>query len=99
MGGVRVHLTETGSGAGIDATTPAHLSVPAGMYRAHVVGVPAGYRLVSGEDDTVDLTDNGNHLQFILERVTAGNGAGPVARDPGGRTPLSSIPSGPVNQP
>ncbi|MGC5245798.1 MSCRAMM family protein [Gordonia sp. DT219] len=64
-----------------------------GCYTAHEYAAPAGY-VNDGYTYTFQVTAGQTATQVVYNTP-----AGHVSqRDPGGRTPLSSIPSGPVNQ-
>ncbi|MFF0708864.1 MULTISPECIES: hypothetical protein [Gordonia] len=82
-------------------TLPATVQSPTGTVSVLVLQVPAGLTLVGPSSFDIALERGRDTIYTIHLTATGTSGPGTVApgRDPGARTPLSSIPSGPVDRP
>ena len=96
VNGVTVRVTWPGS---YTVTTPATLQTSHGGLKFTVVSVPKGLRLVSPATDGVTVRRGQSATYLIRLAVDEGSTGVVPGRDPGARTPLDSIPSGPVDRP
>ncbi|SKZ85360.1 Uncharacterised protein [Mycobacteroides abscessus subsp. abscessus] len=77
-------------------TLPATVQSPTGTVSVLVLEVPAGLTLVGPSSFNIPL-ERGRDIIYTIHFADPGPSA--PGRDPGARTPLSSIPSGPVYRP
>lgn len=80
----RIYLYEDGQQ---DLPLPATMTLPAGHYRVELLGVPAGYRLVSAwHMEGVVKVGETTAVVFQLQPVSGSTGRVPIQSIPSGRT-------------